>query len=82
MLRNQLHDSLSVMDHELLIRVLRNLDGESAPGGLFRSDCNYLELKYRKMVIVDRAVRSTNCVKRNAKNVTTIFLRIYAYSRS
>lgn len=28
MLRNQLHDSLSVMDHELLIRVLRNLDGD------------------------------------------------------
>ena len=53
----------------------------SAPGGLFRFDCNYLELKHRKMVIVDRAVRSTNCLKRNAKNVT-IFLPIHAYSRS
>lgn len=40
----------------------------SRPGGLFRFDCNYLELKYRRMVIVDRAVRSTNCVKqRNAR---------------
>lgn len=52
------------MDHELLIRVLRNLDGDQHQEDYFDSNCNYLELKYRQTVMVDRAVRKAKCKER------------------
>lgn len=65
MLRNQLHDSLSVMDHELhQYQSTSESRWRPAPGGLFRFHCNYLELKYRQTVMVDRAVRKAKCKER------------------